>query len=210
VSSTPIWATDRLVPASTPSHYDTLGVSPRATEVEIRQAYRALARRHHPDARGGVPSPEMAAINAAWHVLSDAKRRAAYDASRRPRPAGGGGWAETVATSVPTAPTRALLDPPRFPWRAVAIMALVGSVGVVVLSWFGQPSSPPPIDNLLNPGSCIVVEPGEVAREVPCEGDHDAVVRLLVPFDARCPSDTSSLRDRQGMGWACVDRVEGA
>lgn len=89
-------------------------------------------------------------------------------------------------------------------------MAVVGSIGVLLLSLFAQPTKPQPVDNLLNPGSCVVVEPGEVAREVTCTGVHDAVVRVLVPFDARCPTDTSSLRDRQGMGWACVDRVEGA
>ncbi len=196
--------------ASTPSHYETLGVSPRATSDEIRKAYRALARRHHPDARGGAASHEMAAINAAWHVLSDPGRRAVYDAARTPRPAGTPGGAGPAVSTVPTVPARALLDPPRFPWRAVVVMALVGSIGVVVLSLFGESPRPLPVDNLLNPGSCVVIEAGEVAREVSCAGAHDAVVRLLVPFDARCPTDATSLRDRQGMGWACVDRVEGA
>ncbi len=155
----------------------------------------------------------MAAINAAWHVLSDPGRRAVYDASRRPGPVATQPSSTTTSTAPggrPTGVARDLLDPPRFPWRVVLGLAAVGSVGVLVLSLFAQSSGPPPVDNLLTAGSCVVVEAGEVAREVPCTGAHDAVVRLLVPFDARCPSDARTLRDRQGMGWACVDAVEGA
>lgn len=70
-----------------PRHYEELGVPPTATTAEIRAAYVALARRHHPDRMNGSPAPEqaraaarMAAINAAWTVLSDPGRRAAYDA----------------------------------------------------------------------------------------------------------------------------------
>ncbi|HEU5085488.1 MAG TPA: J domain-containing protein [Acidimicrobiales bacterium] len=70
-----------------PRHYDELGVPPTATTAEIRAAYVALARRHHPDRMNGSPAPEqaraaarMAAVNAAWTVLSDPARRAAYDA----------------------------------------------------------------------------------------------------------------------------------
>lgn len=70
-----------------PRHYEELGVPPTATTAEIRAAYVALARRHHPDRMNGSPAPEqaraaarMAAVNAAWTVLSDPARRAAYDA----------------------------------------------------------------------------------------------------------------------------------
>lgn len=70
-----------------PRHYDELGVPPTATAAEIRAAYVALARRHHPDRVSVSAEPvraeaavRMAAINAAWTVLSDPQRRAAYDA----------------------------------------------------------------------------------------------------------------------------------
>lgn len=196
---------------SAPSHYTTLGVPEGATQAQIRSAYRDLARRYHPDARGGEPSPEMAAINAAWHVLSDSGRRAAYDASRTAATASRNSRIEEPVT-VTVRPDRSaeLLVPPRFPWRLVLGLAGVGSVAVLVLSLFGQSQGPPPVDNLLTPGSCVAVDVGEVAREVPCAAAHDAVVRVLVPFDSRCPSDTRTLRDRQGMGWACVDDVVGA
>ena len=59
------------------THYDVLGVSPAAGATELRQAYLARVRRHHPDA-GGDPV-EMTRLNHAWSVLSDPVRRRAYD-----------------------------------------------------------------------------------------------------------------------------------
>lgn len=196
-----------------PSHYDVLGVNERATTLQIRQAYRDLARRHHPDTQGGVASPEMATINAAWHVLSNEQRRAAYDRSRTSAPSRPtSAW--STSSSPGTQPSTPVGDmsavPARFPWRLVLGIIGVGTVAVVVLSLLAQPPVAPPIDNLLESGSCVVVEPGEVAREVACGGAHDAVVRFVIPFGGRCPSDADTLRDRQGMGLACVDRVEGA
>jgi len=59
------------------THYDVLGVSRLASVEEVRAAYRARARAHHPDA-GGDPAA-MRRLNAAWRVLGDPARRAAYD-----------------------------------------------------------------------------------------------------------------------------------
>lgn len=81
-----------------PTHYQVLGISPGATHDEIRRAYRAKARRHHPDARAGSGSSSreerdgatgtlaMATINAAWHILRDPARRRAYDVEIGLRP----------------------------------------------------------------------------------------------------------------------------
>jgi hypothetical protein len=80
------------------THYDLLGLPGDASQAEIRAAYRALARRHHPDTRqpdtrhdvevDAARSPDtMAALNAAWAVLGDPDRRRAYDATLgRPAP----------------------------------------------------------------------------------------------------------------------------
>lgn len=156
---------------------------------------------YHPDARGGATSERMTAINDAWRVLSDPGRRASYDASRRPggevpeRPAGGG-------ERVVPAPQR--LEPPRFPWRGLLALGVLGGTFVVVLSVLQRPAGPPAVDNVLQPGSCVVIESNGDAREVRCDAEHDGVVRFLVPFDGRCPSGTDTHRDRQGMGLACV------
>ena len=74
------------------NHYEVLGVAPDASAAEVRAAYRAKARDHHPDAGGDAA--RMRQLNAAWRVLGDATRRAAYDRvlARGPvREAGAGG-----------------------------------------------------------------------------------------------------------------------
>ena len=62
-------------------YYDILGVPRGADEKEIRQAYRRLARRHHPDVNPGddAAAERFKSINAAYEVLSDADKRAKYD-----------------------------------------------------------------------------------------------------------------------------------
>lgn len=81
-----------------PRHYDELGVAPTASAADIRAAYVALARRHHPDRMGGSSeqarseaAARMARVNAAWTVLSDPGKRAAYDARLGVPQAGGSG-----------------------------------------------------------------------------------------------------------------------
>jgi hypothetical protein len=64
--------------------YAVLGVSSLASAEEIHQAYRALARRLHPDMNPGDPtaSPRFAEAAAAYGLLSDDARRRAYDLMR--------------------------------------------------------------------------------------------------------------------------------
>ena len=71
--------------------YAVLGVSQTATAAEIKAAYRALVKRHHPDAGGD--DQRILALNAAWEVLGDGERRRRYDAEHHPRAGamGGGG-----------------------------------------------------------------------------------------------------------------------
>jgi WD40 repeat protein len=60
--------------------YEILGVAPKAQASEVRLAYRRLAREYHPDLNPDPKSHErMAAINAAFEVLSDPVRRMEYD-----------------------------------------------------------------------------------------------------------------------------------
>ncbi len=62
-------------------YYDILGVSRSADDKEIRQAYRRLARQHHPDVNPGdaAAAERFKTINAAYEVLSDADKRTKYD-----------------------------------------------------------------------------------------------------------------------------------
>jgi hypothetical protein len=58
--------------------YEVLGVKPTASDAEIRRAYLALARRFHPDANP-AGDERMRAVNEAWAVIGDRRRRHEYD-----------------------------------------------------------------------------------------------------------------------------------
>jgi len=88
-------------------YYAILGVSRNATDKEIKQAYRRLARKYHPDVNPGDKSAEekFKEISEAYEVLSDPEKRAKYDQygemwkyyseQQQQQPGGfssGGGW----------------------------------------------------------------------------------------------------------------------
>jgi molecular chaperone DnaJ len=62
-------------------YYQILGVNRNASGKEIKQAYRRLARKHHPDLNPNDKSAEarFKELNAAYQVLSDAEKRKKYD-----------------------------------------------------------------------------------------------------------------------------------
>lgn len=79
--------------------YQLLGVPPDAAAAEITRAYHRRARAVHPDAHPGHPgsTEEFRALEAAYRVLRDPARRAAYD--------------QTLAPPTP-------MPPPSPPWPA--------------------------------------------------------------------------------------------
>jgi curved DNA-binding protein len=62
-------------------YYKVLGVDKKATEKEIKRAFRRLARGCHPDVNPNDPKAEerFKEINEAYEVLSDAEKRGKYD-----------------------------------------------------------------------------------------------------------------------------------
>ena len=72
--------------------YKTLQVDPEAEDEVIAAAYRRLARKYHPDTTADpsaatAASERMTALNAAWELIGDAERRAAFDRGRAVRAA---------------------------------------------------------------------------------------------------------------------------
>lgn len=59
-------------------YYAILGVSPTATNEEIKRAYRKLAHQYHPDKAGGNEE-KFKEVNEAYQVLNDKKKRSHYD-----------------------------------------------------------------------------------------------------------------------------------
>lgn len=64
-----------------PAHYHTLEVSTRARPAVIKAAFHALVKVTHPDQGGDVA--EFRAVNEAYEVLSDEKKRVKYDKEQK-------------------------------------------------------------------------------------------------------------------------------
>jgi DnaJ-class molecular chaperone len=62
------------------SFYQVLGVSNKASEIEIKKAYRTLSLKYHPDRNSSSDAQEkMGQINEAYETLSDSMKRKRYD-----------------------------------------------------------------------------------------------------------------------------------
>lgn len=63
------------------NYYKILKVSPKATQAEIKSAYRRLARKMHPDIKGGTEKAtrEFAQVTKAYEILSNEQERAFFD-----------------------------------------------------------------------------------------------------------------------------------
>ena len=66
------------------NHYETLKVNPKASQAEIKQAYRRLVKMFHPDSNQETADhEEIIRINAAYEVLGDIQNRRKYDQKLR-------------------------------------------------------------------------------------------------------------------------------
>jgi curved DNA-binding protein CbpA len=94
---------------SGPDPYKVLQVDSEAEDEVIAAAYRRLARKYHPDtAAGAEAAGRMEAINAAWEVLGNPTRRAAFDRQRAVEAAiSRSGVAGAASPSTGTAPAPA-------------------------------------------------------------------------------------------------------
>ncbi|HET6827034.1 MAG TPA: J domain-containing protein [Ramlibacter sp.] len=117
------------------TYYDVLQVDRDASPEGVRHAYRKLAQKYHPDKMPGNANAQraMAAINAAYEVLSDPHQRAQHDA-----------WIESTSRPARLAPASVPAPPESFwtflnpvtgwPWYLLfATMAFaLTTVGVAV------------------------------------------------------------------------------
>lgn len=107
--------------------YGVLGVARGATEAEIKAAYRALVKRHHPDAGGD--DQRILAINAAWEVLGDADRRRRFD---RQQAASSHGAPSPGAPPAPSRPSGAAADQDLAQWLQQVVAPIDRLLGQVI------------------------------------------------------------------------------
>jgi curved DNA-binding protein CbpA len=123
--------------ADGPDPYKILQVDPEAEDEVIQAAYRRLAQKYHPDrATGDEAVARMVALNAAWELIGEPDRRAAYDLAIR----AAGGPARANAGGAPSAAGGSSPKPPGSPGGT-------GRDGTARRGT-GQPSrptSPPPV-----------------------------------------------------------------
>lgn len=82
-------------------YYQILGVSKNATQAELKKAYHKLAMQYHPDRNSNAIQAEkkFKEINAAYDVLKDEQKRAAYDRFGHEAFVKGGGASSTRSSS---------------------------------------------------------------------------------------------------------------
>ena len=73
-------------------YYDVLGVRKSASDEDIKKAFRKLAMEYHPDRNKREDAEELfKEVNEAYQVLSDPKKRTAYDQFGHSGVSGGAG-----------------------------------------------------------------------------------------------------------------------
>ena len=201
------------------SHYDVLGITPDAPPELVRSAYRDRARQLHPDRWPADDADAMSAVNEAYRVLSDPRRRLDYDRSigRRRATGSAAGRATTApepdldvvdrVSSTPVPPSRLMpAGPARVPWKLMGVMAAVGAAAVLIGSAFNDPPATEVPDGIIRIGSCVDIESNNMVREVACDGTAaDEVVQLVIPTDGTCPSGLGGYLDRLGQVKACLE-----
>ena len=113
-------------------YYVVLGIAEDADQESIRTAFRALARRYHPDAGAGSSSAEFQRAREAYETLADPERRRSYDRQLR------ASRAHPVVASEPIvrAPSPEPLFDPRFDPRRRASFGIANA-------WMGSVEVPP-------------------------------------------------------------------
>lgn len=73
-----------MAQATTRNYYKILGVTQKTKKADLKKKYRELAKKYHPDTNSGskVAEDKFKIISEAYEILSNAKKRKAYDRER--------------------------------------------------------------------------------------------------------------------------------
>jgi hypothetical protein len=204
------------------SHYQVLGVSPLATDSEIKAAFRARARALHPDqnttksaADQQSSAGELMAVTEAWRVLHDPQRRFDYDMAQLasvtspPRPVSASRPAPARASATRQAPepaVRASTDEHAgrgIPWIGViVVLAIIFVITAFAAAHKSSDPSSPLVG--LQTGACVQLGEGHAIRAVSCSSPHDGAITSQVAYDTVCPQGSESYVASGVLGRLCV------
>ena len=182
------------------SLYDELGVSPSASEDELRTAFRQRARRLHPDVNvDPEASAAMIRLNEVWAILGDPEARRRYDEEQR----------EPVAAtfSPPSPPPVSVPEPFQEssaflyllvrPWVIIPAILLLIVVVTAYAGHSGGGGRPATTTTTAAPsasafvGQCLQPQ-GETVVVVPCSDRPNSLVIAVVPTSSACPVGATS------------------
>lgn len=180
-----------------PSHYDLLELPPAATAHDLRQAFRRLSKRYHPDTTS-LPAEQarqaFAQLRAAYGVLADPQTRRAYDqqlaaATAAPPPL------PPLAAPRPVSVRRALSGGE---WLALLLLAAALLASLVLgigLAWARGLE-------LVRPPSWITTEPPPITMTTPLPPASTPLYNHPLPALERWLQDLGAVQQgRNGSLW---------
>lgn len=216
------------------THYEVLGVDPKADVAQIKKAYLKRARVLHPDNNRGLSKTEsdkrsrkMQELNIAWGTVSDATKRKGYDQSLEQikEPSSKGFTYQDISEEFTARGEPVKRKGPEFATkdemeiRGIAklikpiplTVLFVIVIGVLIVGLFitGSSESPNP-SNQYVPATeeatplKCIVIYGSIFDEVPCGDRHDARVWELIKAGESCSRGLKELYASQVGGKYCV------
>ncbi len=168
-------------------YYLILGVSPAASQEEIRTAFRRRALELHPD-RSGTDSEPFLELQRAYGVLGDPHRRRRYDRSGRARAPRS---SQTRASAEPLRARRTAAEP----FRPLESASDVQDISLLGSFHTYGPSFDELVDRLLSNFGSPTTTKGEhlesLTVDIPLTPDQTLVggeIELMVPAQVRCPA----------------------
>jgi hypothetical protein len=174
--------------------YDELGVSPGASQADLRLAYRQQARRRHPDVHPDHEADaeeSMRRLNSAWSVLGDPEARRRYDerlAVGPPPPTAAGAGADGDDSSEPMDPFVTRPGHRLRPTFWALVLVVLAALFVVTAYAGDQASNPGPGTNATEP-RCLTSVPGLEAYVLCDQPNVGRLVTEVAP-DVACPPGT--------------------
>jgi DnaJ-domain-containing protein 1 len=168
------------LPSPSPSHYQLLGVDPQVSAADLRQAFRSLSKRYHPDTTT-LPAAEaqeaFARLQQAYAVLADPDRRRVYDAQLKLQQERSQALRQALITPPPLNELQRPLSRPigvrrslsGGEWFALVLLALALALSLVLgfgVAWARGAA-------LITPPSWLVEASASAALEAPQQGLAD-------------------------------------